>query len=91
MLPRYTNHKGQTDIEDDHEPLLKSYEPRVSTETLPPTYPPSGPSTQAEERVNVGYRYQAIYPRKKEPKNAVGVLCKTKEVRPSLSFKDGIA
>jgi hypothetical protein len=82
MLPRYTNQKGLTDVEDDHEPLLKSYEPRISTETLPPTYPPSSPSIQNEAGVNVEYRYDPIYPRRGDTKNAVGVLGKTKAVRP---------
>lgn len=81
MLPRYTTQHGQTDVADDHEPLLKSDEARLSTETAPPTYPPSGPSQQVQEGVNVGYRYEPVYPRKGQIKNAVGVLGKTKAVR----------
>lgn len=84
MLPQYTSQYAQHDSDSRDtptEPLLKSLNERTSTETAPPTYPP-GPSTQ--QPINVGYRYAPVYPRKGGIKNAVGVLCMTKQVGPTL-------
>jgi len=52
---------------------------RTSTETAPPTYPPSSSGSGA--RSNVQYIYVPIYPRKGDNKTAVGVLGRTKLVR----------
>lgn len=79
MLPQYSKQYKSEDIDLEdgaNEQLLG----RTSTETAPPTYPPSSSGSGA--RSNVQYIYHPEYPRKGDNKTAVGVMGRTKLVRP---------
>jgi hypothetical protein len=79
MLPQYSKQYKSEDVglEDGaNEQLLG----RTSTETAPPTYPPS--SSSSGTRSTVRYIYHPEYPRKGDNKTAVGVMGRTKLVRP---------
>lgn len=77
MLPQYSKQYKSENIglEDGaNEQLLA----RTSTETAPPTYPPSSSGTGA--RSNVQYEYEPVYPRRGDKKTAVGLMGRTKIV-----------
>jgi len=77
MLPQYSKQYKSEDmgLEDGANEQLLS---RTSTETAPPTYPPSSSGSGA--RSNVQYSYEPIYPRKGQKKIAVGLMGRTKLV-----------
>jgi hypothetical protein len=77
MLPQYSKQYKSEDmgLEDGANEQLLS---RTSTETAPPTYPPSSSGSGA--RCNVQYSYEPIYPRKGGKKSAVGLMGRTKLV-----------
>jgi hypothetical protein len=77
MLPQYSKQYKSDDVglEDGaSEPFLA----RTSTDTAPPTYPPSTSGTSG--RSNVQYSYDPIWPRKGDKKTAVGLMGRTKAV-----------
>jgi hypothetical protein len=77
MLPQYSKQYKSEDIDLEdgaNEQLLG----RTSTETAPPTYPPSSSGSGA--RSNVQYHYNPQYPRSGDYKTAVGVLGQNKLV-----------
>jgi hypothetical protein len=81
MLPQYSKQYKSEDVglEDGaNEQLLG----RTSTETAPPTYPPSASGSGA--RSNVQYIYEPEYPRTGERKTAVGVMGRNKLVGPRI-------
>jgi hypothetical protein len=82
MLPQYSKQYKTDDIslegDEANEPFLNASH-RESTETAPPTYPPSLPATQTG-RSNVQYKYEPVYPRKGSRKMAVGLMGRTKQV-----------
>jgi hypothetical protein len=82
MLPQYSKQYKSEDIDLENganEQLLG----RTSTETAPPTYPPSSSGSGA--RSNVQYIYDPEYPRKGSRKTAVGLMGRNKLVRPKIN------
>lgn len=89
MLPTYSKQYDAEDaaIDTASDPLLSRFEGRTSTETAPPTYPPSSSSAllpSSEGRHNVVYEYRPVFPREGDNQFAVGVLGRSRAVSHGL-------